>query len=184
MNSNQKEMPWWLNVALGIVAVIAGILLLAAPGSALGILVFLVGLGVFVFAAYNLYKAVQARNESRLSVTFLVHGLLDIVLLLLIIVFEDTPALLGIIIASWFIVFGVFEIMQARKEGYGRRTRIGVLLVLAGIGLIIIPPLLQIGYDVALGIIALVFGFIKTTQGIVMKNRLDDRTSGGRANLM
>ncbi|MDD5017239.1 MAG: DUF308 domain-containing protein [Eubacteriales bacterium] len=191
MKANEKGMPWWLVIVTGVLIIAAGIFLLAsnntdpdASNAALDTLTFLVGLGVLVYGVYCFFKAIQLKNDNRLFIPFLVHGILDVVLFLLILIIDKSPVLLGVILASWLIVFGVFDIIQAKQSGGKRGTRIGALLVLIGLGLMIIPLLLRINYVVFLGIVALVFGIIKTTQGILYKVRLDERTSGGRSNLI
>lgn len=188
MKTNEKNMSWWLAIVIGVLIIAAGIFLLISPKIGLDVLVFLVGLGVLVYGAYNIYIAVKAKSNHREFAPYLVHGLLDIILLLLIIIITDTPALLGIIIACWFIIFGFFDIVQARKEidndDKRRRTRIGALLAVIGVCLLIIPLLLSINYIILFGIAALVLGVVKTVQGILNKIKLDESTSGGRSNLI
>lgn len=193
MFSTEKKTPWWLVVLTGALIIAAGIFLLAAnginkadPGAAsvaLRTLIFIVGLGVLVYGIYCMIKAIQHKTNNGVFVPYLVHGLLDIVLFLLILIIPPTAGLMGIILSCWLIVFGVFGIIQGRKESNSRKTRAGALLGLIGLAFLIIPLVLTINQVVFLGIIALVLGVIRTVQGIIYKVRLDGRTSGGRANL-
>jgi len=184
MKENGKNASWLLSVIVGVLIIAAGILLLVSPGDGNRVLVFLVGLGVLVFCIFNIFKAIQFKNDNRLFIPYLAQGLLDIVLLLLLISIPKTPELLGIIIACWLIVFGFFEIVHARQESENRhRIRAGVLLLLAGVGVLVIPLLLSLNSVVFLGIVALVIGIIKTVQGLISKVRANERTSGGRSNL-
>lgn len=186
MKDNESKTPWWAKTLIGALIVIASILLLFFLNEGLDVLVVLVSLGVLVYAIYNVYKAFKSRYDNNKFVAHLVHGLLNIVLLILIIVIRDTPALLGVIIASWFIVFGVFEIIGAwqEKSENNRRARIGTLLILIGIALIAIPLLLSINYVLLFGIVALIYGIVKVVKGIMIKTQYDQRTSGGRSHLI
>ncbi len=186
MKSYEKGMPWWLNVIIGVLIIVAGILILANTTAGNEVLIILVGIGVLIYSIFNIYKAVQFRNDNRLFIPYLAQGLLDLVLLLLIITINNSPVLLGIVIACWLIVFGFFEILHARRDGGddNHRIRIGTLLLIAGIALIVISLLFQDGFMIFLGILALIIGLIKTIQGIMYKVRYDERTSGGRSNLL
>ena len=193
MNPTSKHMPWWLVVLTGVLIIAAGIFLLAANGTsntdpqaisvALKTLIFIVGIGVLLYGLYCLFKAVQFKSDNRLLVPYLVHGILDIVLFLLILIISPTAGLLGVILSSWMIVFGIFGVIQGRQEANNRRTRAGVLLTLIGLGFLIIPLVFSFNHVDVLGVIALVLGVIRTAQGIIYKTRLDQRTSGGRSNL-
>jgi uncharacterized membrane protein HdeD (DUF308 family) len=159
--------------------------LLVSPKDGKNVLSTLVGIGVFVFCIYNIFKAIQNKNDNRLFIPYLAQGLLDIVLLLLLITIPDkTQVLIGIIIACWLIVFGFFEIIHARRSDDNRhRIRSGSLLIIAGIAVLLIPLLLRLDSVIFIGIAALVLGVVKTVQGLLYKVRTDERTSGGRSNL-
>ncbi len=185
------KMPWWLVILTGALILGAGVFLLAAntPGEdknvALQTLLFIVGLIVFAYGIFNLYKAFRLKNDHRLFVAHLVHGILDIVLLLLILIIRDSDKLLGIILACWFIVFGLFGIVQndSGSERSRQTRRISALLLVIGLALLIIPLLFNFGYIILLGIACIIIGGVRIIQGIVSKSRFDDRTSGGRSNL-
>jgi uncharacterized membrane protein HdeD (DUF308 family) len=192
MKSNGK-MPWWLVILTGALILAAGVFLLAANSPeadkniALKTLLFLVGLVVFAYGVFNLYKAVKLKNDHRMFVAHLIHGILDIVLLLLILIIRDSQALLGIILACWFIVFGLFGLVQSAQndERNIQSRRISALLLVIGLALLIVPLVLGINeyYILLLGIAGIVIGAVRIVQGIIQKARYDDRTSGGRSNL-
>lgn len=183
MFSTDKTMPWWLVVFTGVLILAAGIFLLVSPSGGQSVLIFIVGLGVLIYGLYCLIKAFQHKNINSVFVPYLVHGILDVVLFLLILIIRPSANLLGIILASWLIVFGIFGLIHGRQENNSRKTRVSALLVLIGVGFLIIPLVLTINQVVFLGIIALVLGIIRTAQGIIYKVRLDQRTSGGRSNI-
>lgn len=184
MKSGQKSASWLFDIIIGVLIIAAGIYLLVSPGGGSNVLSTLVGIGVFIYCIYNIFKAIQSKNDNRLFIPYLAQGLLDIVLLLLLITIPNTPQLVGIIIACWLIVFGFFEIIHARRSEESRhRIRNGTLLILAGVGVLVIPLLLQLHSVIFIGIVALVIGVVKTVQGLLYKVRTDERTSGGRSNL-
>jgi len=186
MNSLSKKMPWWLIVLTGVLLLAVGIFLLAANGTdtlnpgagspALRTLIFVVGIGVLLFGLYCIFKALQSRYDQRLFLLYLIHGVLDIVLFLLILFIPPAPGLLGAILSCWMIVFGIFGMIQGRQEGGGQKTRMGVLLTLIGIGFLVLV-ILRVDSVLLLGLIALVVGIIRTAQGILIRTRM-----GGQSN--
>ena len=186
MNSLSKKMPWWLIVLTGVLLLAVGIFLLAAnntdtlnPGAgspALRTLIVIVGVGVLLFGLYCIFKALQSRYDQRLFPLYLIHGILDIVLFLLILFIPPAPGLLGAILSCWMIVFGIFGMIQGRQEGGGQKTRMGVLLTLIGIGFLVLV-ILRVDSVLLLGLIALVVSIIRTAQGILIRTRM-----GGQSN--
>ncbi len=184
MISKDKTMPWWLVVLTGLIILAVGIYLLVSPESGLKALTFLLTIGVLLMSLYYFYKAYKFKDENRFFVPSLVHALLDLVLFLLLIIIRNSPALLGVILSSWFIIFGLFGIINARQDGgNASKTRISALLLLIGVVLILLPFLLSINHVLFLGIVAILIGVFRTAQGVVYKVQRDGRTSGGRSNL-
>ncbi len=191
MFPTEKKTPWWLVVVTGALIIATGIFLLAANGVskahpdeasiALKTLIFIIRIGVLVYGIYCIFKAIQNRNNQSLFVAYLVHGLVDLVLFLLLLIITPTADLMGVILSCWLIVFGIFGIIHGRKEGIGRKTSAGALLTLIGLVFLIIPLVLSINQVIFLGIIILVFGILRTGQGVLLKNRQPENTSGGRS---
>jgi uncharacterized membrane protein HdeD (DUF308 family) len=185
------KMPWWLVIVTGALIVAAGIFLLATNNTnpeenvALKTLMFIVGLIVLIYGVYNLVKAFNFKNNNRLFVAHLLHGILNIILLLLILIVNDSQTLLGVILACWFIVFGLFGLVQTDQSSAKnlQTRRISVLLLIIGVALLVIPPVLRFDYIILLGIAAILIGVFRIGQGVIYKTRYDDRTSGGRSNL-
>ena len=190
MTSFSKKMPWWLVVLTGVLLLAVGIFLLAANGTdtlnpdagspALRMLITVVGVGVLLFGLYCIFKALQSRHDQRLFLLYLIHGVLDIVLFLLILFIPPAPGLLGAIISCWMIVFGIFGMIQGRQEGGGQKTRVGVLLTLIGIGFLVLV-ILRVDSVLLLGLIALAAGIIRIAQGIIIRTRMGGQ--GSRPNL-
>lgn len=185
------RMPWWLVIVTGALIVAAGIFLLATNNTnpeenvALKTLMFVVGLIVLLYGIYNLYKAFKFKNDNRLFVAHLIHGILDVILLLLMLIIRDSQTLLGIILACWFIVFGLFGLVQS-GQGSDRNLqtrRVSALLLVIGIALLVFPQVFSINYIFLLGLAGILIGLVRVGQGIINKTRYEDRTSGGRSNL-
>jgi uncharacterized membrane protein HdeD (DUF308 family) len=181
-----------MSIVIGILIIAAGIFLLVSPKDGKNdVLKALVGIGVFLFCVFNVYRAVQTKNDNRLFIPYLVQGLLDIVLLLLLITIpedrnnpEASLVLVSIIIACWMMVFGFFEIVHARRDGDSSpRLRTGALLIVTGVGVLVIPLLLGWDSAVFIGIAGIIIGIVKTIQGLLFKVRAEEHGSGGRSNL-
>lgn len=180
MDIRERKIPWWLIIITGVIIIAVGIFVLADRVSGLNVLIFLIGLGALAFAVFNFVIAFKTRNTRQVSLSHIVHGLIDIVLLLLIIVMRKTPTLLGIIIACWLIIFGVFEVITARQNDQPKRSKMGVLLVLIGLVVLIIPLIFSIDYLILIGIVGIVFGVYRTILGIIIATKRTGQTTSLR----
>ena len=193
MVSEGKKLPWWLNVVIGVAIIAAAIFLLVSPDDGNEFLTFAVGFGVFVFFVYNVIKAIQFKNDNRLFIPYLAHGLLDLILFILIISIPssrpgdlgpEASQLIGIIIACWLIIFGFFEVIRKKSgETDAHFLRNGLLLILSGAVVLFILLLTQLNYVIFIGIVAILIGVVKTVQGFLNKARENDQASGGRPGL-
>lgn len=181
MQATEKILPWWMVIVTGLLILAAGIFLLVSPVDGLNMLTFLLGAGVLVFGFYNIYKAYRYKDDNRLFIPFLIHGLLDLVLFLLIVVIQNSPAHLGVILSCGFIIFGIFGIIHARKDGENRtRARVSALFLLIGVVLIVLPFLLSMSHVLFLGIVSILIGVVRTAQGIIQKVKLGSNPTFGR----
>ncbi len=182
MLSTAKSMPWWLVVVTGVLIVAAGIFLLVAPQAGLAFMTFLLAVGVLGFGSYNLYKAYRYKDSNELFVMYLVHGLLNIVLFLLIVFIapshedplyiQKMSPLFGVILACWFIIFGLFGIIHARQDSENKtRARVSTLILLIGI-VLFVPFVIGMYHILFIAIAVLVIGVVRTLLGIVMKTRM------------
>ena len=184
MDFSERKMPWWLIILIGAIIVVVSIFLLADRSAGLVLLTWIVALGAAATGIFYLVMALRQNGPNGTSIPLLIHGLIDMLLVLLIIVIPNSQALLGIIIACWLIVFGVFEILSCRQRDKTRLSRLGVLLALIGLALLIIPLALRIDYVILIAIAGLVFGIVRIVLGILIKVKHDQRTSDGRSNLL
>ena len=184
MELRERKLPWWMIILTGIIIVVVSIFLLADRASGLVLLTWVVALGAAATGIYYLYAALKHKDDNSTSIPMLVHGLLDLLLVLLIIVIPDSQALLGIIIACWLIVFGIFEILSGRRHDEPKLNKLGALLIVIGLVLLIVPLALKMDYVILIAVAGLVFGIFRIVLGVLIKIRYDARTSDGRANLL
>ena len=169
MQIRERKLPWWLIIITGIIVIAAGIFVLADSINGLRVLVFLAGLGALAFGVYNLIIAFKNNDQKSVFLPFLVHGLIDFLLFLLIIIIRDSPLLLGIIVACWLMAFGVFEAIAGRRNDNQKRSRLGAILVIVGLAVLIIPLIFSIDYLILIGIVGIVFGVARIVLGILIK---------------
>lgn len=152
---------WWALVLRGVAVVLFGILAVLLPGVAVLAL-------VFAFGAYALADGVLAlvagiRGSGRRWV-LLVEGLVGIVAGLLALVLPGvTIEVLLYLIAAWTVIIGLLEILAAiwlRREIEGEWTLIlgGILSVIVGVGLAVLPRLILLPVVWVVGVYALIFG--------------------------
>ncbi|MFA5675304.1 MAG: DUF308 domain-containing protein [Christensenellales bacterium] len=178
-----KTTTWWFTMIIGLIILLTGVFLIAWPLAGLGALTFLLGSGILGFGIYNIFMAVKTTDDNRLFIPFLVHGLLNFIMFLLVIIIHNSPAHLGALLGSWFIVFGTFRIIYARQDAEKKLSaRVGVFLFLIGAALLVLPFVIGIDHVLFLGITAIVIGAARAGLSILKKVRSDE-AGGGRADL-
>ena len=174
MQIRERKLPWWLIIVTGLLIITAGIFVLVdnikGYENGLNVLVFLTGLGALSFGVYNFIVAYKSRSDNSMFLTYLVHGIIDIVLLLLIIIIRNSHLLLGVIIACWMMVFGVFEVIEGRKNDNQKHTRLGAIFAIVGLVVLVIPLIFSIDYLTLIGIVGIVFGSLRVALGIMIKS--------------
>jgi uncharacterized membrane protein HdeD (DUF308 family) len=102
---------WWTDALLGILAVVAGIAILAWPNvSALGLMIF-IGASFLVYGATLVYQAIWLRAELANETLVLATGALAVLLGIgFIVVPRAGAAALGLLTGGWLVVFGVLLI--------------------------------------------------------------------------
>jgi uncharacterized membrane protein HdeD (DUF308 family) len=144
---------------------------LADRASALTVLKVIISVGLFAFAVFNFVLAIKNKDIRSVWISHVTQGIINIVLFLLVIIIPASPTLLGIIIAIWLIVFGVFEIIAASHYGQSKRSKMGILLTVIGLVVLIIPLVFSIDYLILIAIVGLVFGVFRVVLGILIKSK-------------
>jgi uncharacterized membrane protein HdeD (DUF308 family) len=160
------RLNWWLVALRGLVAVLFGVLALVWPGVTMITLVWLFGAFALVNGILSLIFAAKApRGYPRMG-SLILGGLLGILAGLLAFVM---PAITGLglllLIAAWAIVTGIMELIAAirlRKIITNEWLLVltGVLSIVFGVLLILMPAAGALALVWWIGIWALVFGIL------------------------
>lgn len=155
---------WWVLLARGILAILFGIIALAAPGIAL--LAF-----IYVFAAYALidgiiavFVSIQERRFVRTWWVLLLEGIFGIIFGILAFSWPgETALVLLFLVAIWALVTGIMEVSAAFvvPGSAGRRWGLGLaglFSIIFGLILIVHPGAGLLAVLWLVGVFAIVFG--------------------------
>jgi uncharacterized membrane protein HdeD (DUF308 family) len=176
---------WWALLLRGIAAIAFGILAFVWPQITLTVLVFLWGAYALVDGMFAIAAGVKTYGESKRWWVLLLEGLLSVAAGVVAFAMPGITALiLLILIASWAIVTGVFEIVaaiQLRKEIKGEwlLALAGVASILFGVLLFINPGAGALTVVWLIGAYAIVFGALLIALGLRLRGlvRSADRMS-------
>jgi uncharacterized membrane protein HdeD (DUF308 family) len=157
---------WWLMAIRGLLAVLFGLAALVWPGLTLFVLVILFGAYALVDGVVAVIVSFQERKSVRQWWVVLLGGIAGIIVGVLTFVWPAITALVLLyLIAAWAIVTGILEIAAA----FSRRLPIahewtlvlaGILSVLFGVLLAILPGVGLLSLVWLIGIYALAFGVV------------------------
>ena len=165
---------WWPILLRGVAAILFGVMTFTWPGISLFVL-------VVAYAAYAIFDGVMCligalRGGARRSTWWLGGaGLVNILAGAAALLWPDvTTVAIVILIGIWAIVRGVLEIIGAvslRRVIHNEwlLATAGVLSIVLGIGMILIPGLGALAILGAIGAYALVFGFALVALGIRLR---------------
>jgi uncharacterized membrane protein HdeD (DUF308 family) len=166
---------WWAMALRGVAAIIFGILAFVWPHITLTALVFLFGAYALVDGAFAIVAGIKSHGEYKRWGLLLLQGILSVAAgVFAFMVPAMTAFILLVLIASWAIVTGIFQIaaaIQLRKHIKGEW-----LLALGGIGSILFGAILLF-YPAAgalamiwiIGTYAIVFGFLLVALGFKLR---------------
>ena len=162
---------WWALVLRGIAAILFGVLAFMWPGITLTALVLLFGAYALVDGAFSIVAGIKSYGEQKRWWLLLIEGCLSVAAgVFAFIIPAMTALIILLLIASWAIVTGAFQIaaaIQLRKHITGEwlLALSGILSVLFG-ALLFYNPIggaltvvwLIGAYSVFFGLLLLVFG--------------------------
>jgi uncharacterized membrane protein HdeD (DUF308 family) len=157
---------WWILALRGAFAVLFGVLALVWPHLTLLVLVLLFGAYAIVNGVMAVIVSLQERKVYPQWWVMLIAGILGIIAGLVAFLWPGIAALaLLYVIAAWAIVTGVFEIAAAFATGLPftlvwTLALAGILSVLLGVLLAILPGVGLLSLVWVIGIYAIVYGVV------------------------
>jgi uncharacterized membrane protein HdeD (DUF308 family) len=166
---------WWALALRGLAAIIFGVLAFVWPRITLTALVFLFGAYALVDGAFAIVAGIRTTNENKRWWLLLIEGILGVFAgVLAFVVPAITGLLLLVLIASWAILTGAFEIaaaIQMRKYITGEwiLALSGVASILFGLALLIYPAAGALAVVWIIGAYAIVFGMLMVALGFRLR---------------
>jgi uncharacterized membrane protein HdeD (DUF308 family) len=172
---------WWSLALRGLVAVIFGLAALFWPGLVLEVLILFFGAYALVDGIFALVAAFRSTGRGMRRPLLLIEGVLGILFGILALFWPGLTALaLLYIIAFWAILSGIARIVMAimlrrEIENEWSIALSGVLSVILGIVLILLPGAGLLAYTWLIGILALAVGIVLIYYAFRVRGQ---RTSG------
>ncbi len=166
---------WWMLLLRGVLAIMFGAMSFAWPRITVAVLVLLFGAYVLVDGAFAVAAAVTAPKELKGWWALLIEGLLGVGAGIVTFVWPAITALVLLwLIALWAVLTGVFEIaaaVQLRKIITGEWLLVvsGILSLLFGLLLIVMPVAGALAIVWLIGAYAVVFGILLCALAIRLK---------------
>jgi len=161
-------------IVRGILAVAVGIMALAWPGVTVLALVILFAVYAFMASGLQVVRAFTSRDAGPV-VGHLLVGLIDLAAGVLALAWPGATALvLVLIVGSWAVVTGLFEVVAAFQAGEAAGTRAlyvlgGLVSVAFGVVLFARPGVGALSLALLFGLFNLVYGISALTQGIELR---------------
>ena len=166
-----RAVPWWVVLLQGIVAIIVGVLLLAAPAATVSFLVLLLG---FYWLISGIFSIVAIFVDSSQWGWKLFMGILGIIAGLIVIQHPLWSTILVPTLTVWIIgifgvVMGVIGLIQAFSgAGWGAAV-LGILSILFGILLMANPLIGAAALVLVLGIFGIIGGILAIIAAFQMR---------------
>src|ERR671916_1374861 len=155
---------WWVLALRGLVAILFGLAALVWPGLILAVLIVLFGAYAFVDGILALVAAFRSSGRGMRRPLLLIEGVIGILFGILALFLPGLTALaLLYIIAFWVILSGIARIVMAimlrrEIENEWSIALSGVLSVILGIVLVLLPGAGLVAYTWLVGLLALAVG--------------------------
>jgi uncharacterized membrane protein HdeD (DUF308 family) len=156
---------WWALALRGLVTVLFGLAALLWPGLILAVLIVLFGAYALVDGVLAVVAAFRSSGRGMRRPLLLIEGAISILFGILVLLLPSLTALaLLYIIAFWAILSGIARIVMAimlhrEIENEWSIALSGVLSVVLGITLVLLPDAGLIAYTWLIGLLALAVGF-------------------------
>ncbi|MGG8495401.1 HdeD family acid-resistance protein [Tenacibaculum sp. TC6] len=168
---------WWVNTLKGILFIIIGCIALYHPGEALYTIGLYIGYFMLVSGIFYLFALFSKKNNDRSKSWYLIEGLLDVILGILIVTSPVlTVTVLPYFIGFWIVFLGISQLSFSfgLDKGFsGIKTWfivLGIISLFFGFMIINSPLISGIQLTVLLGIFFLAYGIVQTFASFKLKN--------------
>ena len=181
--SELAKKVWYWPVIRGVLAIILGILALAAPLSTVVALAIIVGIWLIVDGIVAIVDAIRQRGSGSMAFHIIV-GAVDIIFGLLLLLWPGKTLVLMVYLAGiWAVVLGVLEIIasiRSRKQNSGWIWGLitGAIAVIFGIVIAVQPGIGLVTLTWIVGIFAIVFGIFWIIFGFMIRRAGTDVAAG------
>ncbi|HUV25073.1 MAG TPA: DUF308 domain-containing protein [Methanomassiliicoccales archaeon] len=172
-----KKRKWWEKVAVGLVALIFGILAFVLPGITLLTVTILFGTFALLLGFFSLFSGIMGKDLKQARWLFIAQGIFGIIIGIIALAWPDITLLaMAYLVGAWAMIFGIFEIIAAvwtpqeaigvfNNMSKGLLAASGILSLIFGMLIILFPgagvlAILWIiaAYAIILGIINIMLG--------------------------
>ncbi|HEY0811705.1 MAG TPA: HdeD family acid-resistance protein [Pseudonocardia sp.] len=179
---------WWFVLLRGILAILFGLIALFTPGTALLALVFVFGAYAILDGVTAIAAGIRHRGAESHWVWHIVQGVVSVIAGIVAFVWPGVTVLaILFVIAFWSIVNGIAEIVESfamRRRGsgtWGWVLAAGIVSVLFGIVLTILPGAALVTLLWFVGAYAVVFGVIMVVWAFRLRGAVRTVTDGAHA---
>lgn len=164
---------WGMHVFVGLVAIAAGILALAYPDITLLVLGLVFGINLLVWGTFAFAAAFEPGAETVGVVLRVIVGTVAIIAGLVLVVRPSASVLaLLLVIAFWFIIAGIGDLVRGLSQSDGRWTAIllGVIGIAAGAIILANPDIGLSTLAILAGIMFIIRGTVEVVAGFELRN--------------
>ena len=160
----RRSWPWVL--ALGILALIAGVITLVWPSVTVYALVFVLGVFLLVAGGAEIGWSITERHTDGWGF-ILFRGIVDLIAGIVVLAWPDVTALvLALLLAAWLFVYAAMSLWYAYRHR-GQRPHTGHF-VAKGIAALVVAVITVAWPGITILVVALVIGFMLLFWGVVL----------------
>jgi uncharacterized membrane protein HdeD (DUF308 family) len=160
----RRSWPWVL--ALGIAALVAGVITIVWPGVTVLALVFVLGVFLLVAGGAEIAWSITERHTEGWGF-ILFRGIVDVIAGVVVLAWPDVTALvLALLLAAWLFVYAAMSLWYAYRHR-GDRTHTGHF-VAKGIAAIVAAVITVAWPGITILVVALVIGIMLLFWGVVL----------------
>ncbi len=164
---------WWLIALLGVVSIVAGIIVLIRPFTAVNVAAIIFGIWLLISGIFQLVQSFDHKLDGTSRVLSAISGLLGIVLgIFCFKSIEGRISLLVLFIGLWWIIRGVMQLVTG-ASGTGASGWLiftGILAIIAGIVVLVWPITSLAILTIMVGIWLVVLGIFEVIASIRVRS--------------